>query len=167
MSIRFVPAFLLTAILCGCDSPGESMINPSGSTRWRKPGVPGLDSGYCNYVGKLFLLWATDGRGGGGGTAYTREAGTQSDGHVNFDNGRTIAFSCRFPDERTGKVTIDGTEFDVARGRVFLMKFEGDKFAVKQVDKDLSTIKLDAADFGAIGRADPTIRSFFEPAAGQ
>lgn len=143
------------------------MINPSGSTRWKKPGVPGLDSGYCNYVGKLFLLWATDGRGGGVGTAYTREAGTQSDGHVNFDNGRTIAFSCRFPDEQTGKVTIDGTEYDTAQGRVFLLKFEGDKLAVKQVKKDLSSIKLTQADFGEIGRADPAIKAFFESPAGQ
>jgi hypothetical protein len=126
-------------------------------------GVPGLDGGgHCHYVGKLLLVWAADASGGGGGSSTSGTHGIKGESRVTFRGGRTATVTFHTPDERSGTAAAEGVEYQLANGRVFLLKLAGDNVVVKQLDKDLSGIDLSTADYPAIGKADPAIRAFFE-----
>ncbi len=56
----------------------------------------------------------------------------------------------------------DQAEYDLARGRVYPMRHDGEKAVVKQVGMGLSGLDAPAADFAAVGRADPAIKAFFD-----
>jgi hypothetical protein len=170
MLVRFAAAYLVAAACTGCrpGAPDTAITTggPTGSKLWTGtgdgPGVPGLDGGgHCHCVGKLLLVWAADATGGGGGSTGGPH-GISGESRVTFRGGRTATVTFHLPDERSGTAQFEGTEYQLANGRVFLLKLVGDKVVVKQVDKDLSGIDLPTADFAAAGRADPVIRTFFE-----
>lgn len=163
MPVRFVWAALVAAVCCGCGPDRPPLGTSSGSHDWtREPaGVPGLDTGHCYYSGKLFVLWSTEGRDRSAGSTRTDAGGISGEGHVVLTNGRKVAFSFRLPDERSGTAVVDGTQYDLTNGRLFLVRPAGDACAVKQLDKDLSAFDP-SADLAALGRADPAIRTFFE-----
>jgi hypothetical protein len=101
------------------------------------------------------------------GSTRTDSQGVFGEGHVILKNGRKVDFSFRLPDERSGTAVVDGTEYDLTKGRLFLVRPEGETCVVKQVDNDLSGFDLASVDLAAIGRADPAIKGFFEVAPKQ
>lgn len=165
MSVRLL-SFGLLALCCGCGPSGNTFDRggPSGSRSWSgaKAGVPGLDSGHCHYVGKLLLVWAPEASGGGGGSTQGGQDGITGHGQVIFRNGKEAKFTFRMPDTKTGTADFEGKTYQLAEGRVFLLKPDRDRVVVKQVTKDLSGIDPSKADLAEIGRADPEIKGFFE-----
>lgn len=83
------------------------------------------------------------------------------------ERGQEVPYSFRMPDEKTGTAVFDRSEYQLAAGRLFLLKIVTDKVVVKQIDNDLSGIDPTTADFPAVGRADPVNKAFFETAAGR
>jgi hypothetical protein len=167
--VRLLAACLLAAIGIGCrrEAPANSIATggSTGSKLWTgtSEGVPGLDGGgNCYFVGKLLLLWAADATSGGGAPTTGGSDGISGASRFNFRGGRTSTVTFHISDERSGTVQCEGTEYQLANGRVFLLKLVGDKVVVKQVTKDLSDIDPLSADLAAIGRADPAIKAFFE-----
>ena len=65
---------------------------------------------------------------------------------------------------REGPTTVEfeGQTYQLADGRLFLVKLDGEKVVVKQVAKDLAGIDPSKADLAAVGKADPEIKGFFE-----
>lgn len=157
---------LLVALLCSCQPapPSIPLVGTSGSRLWSGPagGVPGLDSGHIRYMGNLLVIWAADASESGGGSTSGKD-GVHGDGFLTLKNGRKVNYSFRLPDAKSGTLTLDGTEYDLANGRVFLVKPAGDKLEVKQIEKDFSTTEFNGADLAAIGRGESAIRTFFEP----
>ncbi|VTS01387.1 unnamed protein product [Gemmata massiliana] len=165
MPVRLVFVCLIAALCCGC-SPGGATLpaETSGTHTWSGPadGVPGLDSGTCYYVGKRFIIWAADTRGGGGGGHTGDATGVRGNGHISFVNAPTLTFSFQLPHGKPGTAVVDGTEYDLSESGLVLVKREGDKFVVKQLAKDLSGFDAQSANFSTYGRADPQIKAFFE-----
>jgi hypothetical protein len=170
-AVRVVTSVLLAVLVAGCGKPaparpGLSLGGPSGSSLWvdgaNPKAVPGLDAGACYYKGKLLLFWADDvASSGGGGSESSGEV--RGDGQFVTTAGRTVGFKYHITGEKTGAVVIDGVEYDLARGNVFLVKTGGARAVVRQIDKDLSGVNLDTPDFRVIGRSDPKIAEFFQP----
>ena len=167
--VRLAAACLVAATCSGCrpGAPDTAIAagGPTGSKLWTGTGggagVPGLDGGgHCHYVGKLLLVWAADATGGGGSTTGGPH-GIRGESRVTFRGGRTVTVTFHIPDERSGTAQVEGAEYQLANGRVVLLKLVADKVVVKQVTMDLTGIDLAAADFAAVGRADPAIRAFF------
>ena len=170
MIARLTPALLAAVVCSGC-SPGPTTTTagePSGSKSWSMPadgsGVPGLDGGSIYYIGTRFVVWAADGRGGGGGSTTSGRDGTAGDGHVLLSGGHRVAFRFSLPAGGSGTATVNGADYDLAKGRLFLVKPAGEKLEVRQLDADLSGIHPGKADLGAVGRANPEIKAFFETA---
>jgi hypothetical protein len=169
MRCGLISALFAAVFCCGCrPTPPDVIIStggPTGSHLWTKsaegPDVPGLDSGRVYYVGKLLLMWTAAASGGSEGTTSSGRDGARGDGQVTFRGGKQVPYTFRMPDEKTGTVVIDGTEYQLTGGRVFLVKRVGDTVVVKQLDKDLTGIDLAKTDFQALGRADPAITGFF------
>jgi len=161
-----VSAVAIAALFSGCSSAstnsGNSAGGPTGSSLWvgTATDVPGLESGHVSYVGKLIVVWAADGTGGGGNMSGDAE-GIRGDGLITFRTGQKSSYTYRIPKKNSGVAVFEGVEYQLAAGRVFLLKVVNGKVTVKQHDKDVSGIDFPAADFPAIGRADPAIREFF------
>ncbi|HVK13874.1 MAG TPA: hypothetical protein VM597_34345 [Gemmataceae bacterium] len=167
MSVRLLTFALLAA--CGGCQPGPGTTfsaGPSGCRTWagEAGGVPGLDGpGQAYYEGKRLLVWAA-GASGGGGSTHTARGRTSGHGEVIFRDGKTVRFTFDLPEGASGTLDVEGRAYSLADGRVFLLKRAGDGVAVKQVGLDVSGIDPGTADFATIGRADPAVKGFFDPA---
>lgn len=78
---------------------------------------------------------------------------------------REIAFFGEIQSGEKGQITIKGESYDLAKGCLFLVSSVGDDFHVKQMDKDVSELKLEKPDLVAFGKANPEIKAFFSGAA--
>jgi hypothetical protein len=63
-------------------------------------------------------------------------------------------------DGRTGAVTVNGTTYDAAAGRVFLVATRGGQVRVRQVRADLAGVRPQRAGFLALADGDPEIARF-------
>ena len=154
----------------GCKPSSNAPVNranwSSGSKTWTHATegmpVPGLDEGACTYHGRSLMIWTDSTNIGSSSTNSDSTQGLRGDGRLKNRTGRNVTFSFHLPSEDTGSVVIDSVDFDVTKGRLFLVKTEGPRTTVKQVDRDLSTIDLGLKDFQQFGRKDAVIRGFFE-----
>ena len=125
-----------TVIVVWSDAPLCSSIGSSGNT------IEGA------------LVW------GGKGTLVYR--GT--DGQLN----REIAFSTEFQDAhevQKGQFTINGESYDLTNGGLFLVSGADGNVQVKQLNRDVSELRLTPHDLVAFGQADPEINGFFSKAS--
>jgi hypothetical protein len=169
MVARVLFMCLLSLPVVGCKRAAPAALidtgGPSGTTTWHlapQDGskLPGIDEGGAQYIGKLLVIWSSETNGGGCSDSQN-SAGITSKGRINFTNGRQINFELVTADGKTGRVTIDGTNYELADGPLFLVAPDGDKYRVKQLKKDLSGLELKAEGFQAFGRSDADIMEFF------
>ena len=83
-------------------------------------------------------------------------------------DGRKIAWSCPTQDGTSGTVTIDGQQFDLAKGAVFLISAKEKKTKVDQLTVDMSKLQGGAVQEKLRGLADtePRIAAFITQARG-
>ena len=116
--------------------PVISLDGPSGSASWIHgpdggPPIPGIDDGSAFFAGRLFLVWADMPSGTSGSGSSGGPGGFKADGPLTTQNGRRVPFECTSPDGKSGQVVIDGTPYDLAAGRLFLVATGGGKVTVK------------------------------------
>jgi hypothetical protein len=58
------------------------------------------------------------------------------------------------------KVRLNGKEYDVSKGAVFLVKTEGEKTEVEQLAKDLSALQADPKSVEEFARKDAAVSKF-------
>lgn len=142
---------------------------PSGTITWLpivenvKP-LPGIDQGSIYHPGTAFVIWC-DAGGGGGGSASENMHGIKSRGSLLARDRRRVEFHCETKDGKTGQVKIDGIAYELSNGNLFLVSTEGDKSLVKQLKRDLSTLKFERESLEAFARNDADIAGFFTKAA--
>jgi hypothetical protein len=91
---------------------------------------------YCTQGERVvFVIWADACNGGSG----SHGPGEQS-GNLHAKDGREIAWECNTTDGRTGKAKIDGVEYDLAKGCVFLVSTQNKQTTVQQCAKDVAGI---------------------------
>jgi hypothetical protein len=86
--------------------------------------------------GRVYLVLAADGCSGG-----DSGSGPTARGHLYAVDGRKIAWSCTAPDGTSGTVIIDGQQFDLAKGAVFLVSARENKTKVEQLAVDMSKLQ--------------------------
>src|SRR5262245_49274178 len=113
--------------------------------------------------GRVYLLLAADGCSGGGSGS-----GPTAQGQLYAVDGRKIAWSCTTQDGASGIVTIDGQQFDLAKGAVFLISAKENKTRVEQLAVDISRLQGGPVEEELPGLADtePRIAAFFKTARG-
>jgi hypothetical protein len=143
---------------------GPSVGGPNGFITWTPAGKdkpwPGIDQGSVYHLGTTFVLWS-DAPGGGGGSSSSNAQGVQCQGSVLGREGRRIEFHCNTKDGKTGRVTINGADYNLADGNLFLVATEGDRIQVKQLKRSLGTLKFERETLEAFGKNDPDIAGFF------
>jgi hypothetical protein len=178
--------------LTGC---GKKEVSPKAEATKRRPAVslerqeireimPGSDHASVFFLSHkltsdakpVFIVW-TDARSYSGGTGYPypennpprtyiaggdymiRFGGTGDD----FD--RTVGLEFEIHELKKGKVSIEGKSYDLADGSLVLVSGDGDDLRVKQLRRDVSTLRPEPNELIAFGKATPEIKAFFSNTA--
>ncbi len=133
--------FALVIFLSGCGTgstpPGASRISTS---------APGMNIAFLRWKEGLIVLFVDDvkgghGSGGSGSTDNPVHVSTVSAGAP--DSG---GYNCQLEttDGKSANCRINGKEFDLSNGTLFVIKAKGDQVEVHQLMRDLTKIPFDA-----------------------
>jgi len=144
--------------------PPVDLKGPSGSTTWsssvgKDSSVPGIDQASI-YAARGFVVWG-DFSGGAGGRESIDKDGLKCQAHLWDEKAnRRIEFTCETKDGKSGKATIEGRDYDLANGTLFLVSAHGGQHRVKQLKRDVSHLQS-APELKEFGKSDPDIVGFF------
>jgi len=157
----------LCLILIGChQAPPATHSLPAGSLSmsWQPPdqsnAVPGIDEGCVQIMEGIVGVWG-DSPGGSGGNTRSGTNGFQGEGYLQTREGKKVEFHVETKDGKTGTVVLDGKNYDLTQGNLFLVSFDGQQWRVKQLQVDLSRLTKDPESFKAMAKANPAIAEFF------
>jgi hypothetical protein len=85
----------------------------------------------------------------------SKEEGVQSSG-----DGRRFEWSLETGDGRAVKCRLDGKEYHLAKGKLFLVKTKGGKTEVEQLSTDVSAVSTDAKSIEDFARMDSAVSKF-------
>jgi hypothetical protein len=172
-SWRLAAALVLAAGAAGCDS-GQPQGWGVRSIEWShfaagEPEKPGIDQASVRLgsygKGTALVVWS-DGRGGTIGSNYDRQrGGVHYAGEILADDGRRIAIDCLATDLAKGTATIDRQKFDLASGRVLLVKTSGGGLVVEQLARDPDTLPQEVEALRKFAARDAEIQAFFKGGA--
>ncbi|VTS06831.1 hypothetical protein [Tuwongella immobilis] len=154
--MRSVAVFLLVVV-------GLLNVGCAGGTR----GAGGLHVGNArgSFVSQddklVFVVLGDEGNGGSAGTGFDRFTGA-----LRTDDGREIPWQVRTGDGKSGRATIDGVEYDLAQGCLFLVSTRDRKTQVRQVPRDPSGVTHWDVERAVVqwAESDPEIREFVKAA---
>jgi hypothetical protein len=177
-----VVSVLLAIIAVGCDSrPGPSApkIDFHKVLDWpwavdRPTGTAGIDYGalWCAMDRSdtpLVVIWF-DGRPAGQqiGRGKWTPQGSENKQPVRFDSGAVVTFEYRTEAGKSGMLDfrIDGKEYDLDAGRLFLVSVRGDATHLVQLQRDIGpeAMPFTTDSVAAIVKNDREIREFFSDA---
>jgi hypothetical protein len=147
--------------LVGCSRTPGKVWGSSGTTSHQRE-----NGTLINYTveqlrcdDRVYLVLAANGcrgSGGGGGSGTYR-------GQLSAKDRRKIAWSCSTPDGTSGKVVIDGQEFDLTGGSLFLVSTKDKPTRVEQLVMDAGQLQAAAdTEISEWAKADPRIGKFLE-----
>jgi hypothetical protein len=138
------------------------------------PLVPGID--YCFYSSASYMesegpgpphpafvvfVWGDFASGGAGGRKDVSKDGLKFGGHLwNQHGNRRVEFAGETKDGKTGRMTLDGNEYDLADGTLFLVSARRG-YRVKQLKRDMARFQDAGELFQDFSKNDPEIRDFF------
>jgi hypothetical protein len=185
MKRRMLRMFAVTFVACIC-LPGCGHDWGGGVNSARQGGY---DYGTVHLTcdNRVYLLMAVDGRPMGGvpqpkpldGRSGGRfiAPNTRPGGYHRFGDPapREVTWSSTTRDGKTGNVTIDGQEFDLGKGGLFLISLMNNRTKVEQLATDLSQLDGSADNatglklwhgFAALGKREPRFETFWRETAG-
>ena len=168
--LALVCALSISLGFSGCSrSSVKNWGSGSGSETRRENGT----SVTCTHVwlqgdGRTCLVLAASGCSGSGGEAARSVGQLQTrPGYLHARDGRKIAWSLSTQDGKSGKVVIDGQEFDLDQGALFLVSAKDKPTRVEQLKVDPSQLQAMAVEpfldqLLEQAKGDPQIAKFLE-----
>lgn len=173
---RTLPAVVLLCIasafsLSGC-GPKQPSVGFKTFAQWSitithpkhpgKEGGPGISdalvSGGLWNNQPVFILWAPGGSPSPGAGSFD-PLNPQLRYRGRFSNGTMC--ECDTTDGKTGTLRLADTNYSLADGAFFLVAVQGETLRVKQLKRDLTTLKDGEENFLELAKSDAEIRSFF------
>jgi hypothetical protein len=160
----FVPAaFGLAIFMLGCTTrttpPGPDTVASS---------TVGLSLTYLKWKEGTSLLLVDDiflgGNHQSGGSGSTNNPLYTGGGSAKAADGRSYKWQVETTDGKTVKFTIDGKDYDLSKGALFVMNAKGEKIEVHQLQRDLSAIPFDARKCEEALKKDAEVMKLLGPA---
>jgi hypothetical protein len=128
----------------------------------------GIEIEHRTCDGRVYLVVAADGCSGGSSSSESGPTGSTTGGRLNAVDGRKIAWSCTTADGTRGTATIDGQQFDLANGAVFIVWAKDKKTRVEQLALDMAKLQGGPVPqkLRALAETHPRIAAFFKEADG-
>jgi hypothetical protein len=154
-------AVLMLGSLVGFAGCGRDSVPPQrpANTDTGGSSIGGTGPRYGFWGGKLaVVVWfdtddSSQGFSGEGGTAVYQGLFAPLDG-------RRFAWRCRTSDGKTGTLVIDGQQYDMAKGALFLVSTKGGKTEVQQLSRDLAPFNPDKEGLERLAKEDPDVARF-------
>jgi len=89
----------------------------------------------------------------------------QQIGTLASHDGRSFSYELETTDGRGLKCRLDGKEYDLAKGTLFLVNTKGAKRKMEQLSRDLSAVQPEVESCKDFARKDPALNKFFGPGA--
>jgi hypothetical protein len=152
----------LLTLMFGC-GPGTE---PGGSTFF---GVFKKASVYAGGwgTGTAVVIWTDIEQGGSSGLSGSPGRREYSGGMGAMPDGRKVQWKCVTTDGKTGPVTINGIEHQLANGPLFLVTTRNGKTEVKQLQRDFSKMVADVESMNRLTLQDKDVSQFIEAADGK
>ncbi len=172
-SVTALVGLVLAGILLvrGCDrKPRIGRASAAWQTRAARRQVHGIDDGAAYFGryqdGNAIVVWV-DSMGCGfpidAGWDKTRKCAKYA-GYVKSVSGHKVSIECYVHERMKGSMTINGQEYDLADGSLFLIAFRSPEIRVGQIDQDIFNMKMGEARRQLVEDV-PEIRAFFEAPA--
>lgn len=166
-----VTIFLSSALVIatgGCRQPAPPAgampsARPNGGILWmatHPEALPGIDQGTLEIAGGEYAVWYDEAVGSSISNSSNQQ-GSQSEGYVLKPDRSRITFRSRVAADGSGQVSLDGVEYNLASGRLFLVTTHGGKTRVKQLRRDLSPLTIDREVLAKFAAEDEEMRLFF------
>lgn len=147
---------ILALVACGRSTP---------------PGPNAVFGGIGSEAGYLLLDWQeglriliwddiVEGDHHNSGSGSTTDPVFHQSGGASAPDGRGYEYSVETSDGQQADFTIDGIPYDLAQGKLFLIRTAGDGTQVQQLDLDLSNLTPTNDGIEAFGQATPEIAAF-------
>ena len=151
---------LISVLCCGC-KPSATPLGPNstfgkvGQTsylllRWRD--------------GTSVMMWFDAQQLTGGGSGSSGEATYRQTGSVTNSDGRRVEWRVETTNATLITIEIDGTQYDLAQGTLFLVKTRGGETQVQQLKRDLTTMKATREGCVALAETDTDVKDFVREA---
>jgi hypothetical protein len=88
-------------------------------------------------------------------------------GYASSPDGRRIDWEWKSSDREGGALQINGTAYDLGRGRLFLVSTKGGPVRVTQVHVDLADVAPDPQGFAALAQREPKVAQFIAERSAQ
>src|SRR5262249_44734558 len=111
---------------------------------------------YCLWQNRVALVVFTDVTGGG--SAGIGPPGPKYHWEAAAPDARRIAWACETDAGSSGRVTINGQEYELAQGPLFLVSVGGEKTHVSQLRRDFG--KMEPGQVHSLPRDDPDVAAF-------
>jgi hypothetical protein len=160
---RFAPVIAVALTITAWGTlPGCSRHSWSGGG----DSAGGVDIEHRTCDGRVYLVVAAAGCSGGSSSSASGPTGMTTGGELNALDGRKIAWSCTTADGTRGTVTVDGQQFDLAGGGVFLVSAKEKKTKVEQLAVDMSKFRGGPVpqELRGLAETHPRIAAFFKEA---
>jgi hypothetical protein len=99
-----------------------------------------------------------------GGSGSTNNPIYSGSGSAKAADGGAYKWQVETTDGKAVKFSIDGKEYDLSKGSLFVMKVKGDKTEVHQLKRDLSTIPFDTRKCEEALKKDAEVMKLLSPA---
>lgn len=165
--VRFVRGFgllpALAAILISL-----LLVACGGATAPGPNAISGSVEGGVNYLlldwqeGLRIMFWDDVAYGGhfSSGSSSTADALFRQEGDTQGADGRGYAYTLETSDGLEADFAIDGVDYDLSQGNVFVISVAGDGKEIQQLDVDLAGVSPTYEGIEAFGRATPAIAAF-------
>jgi hypothetical protein len=160
--LSFFFAFSLLALSFGC-GPGTEPGGPTFFGVFKKTSV--YSGGWG--TGTAVVIWTDIEQGGSSGLSGSPGRREYSGGMGAMPDGRKVQWKCMTTDGKTGPVTINGVEHQLANGPLFLVTTRNGKTEVKQLQRDFSKMVADVESMNRLTLQDKDVSQFIEAADGK
>jgi hypothetical protein len=141
------------------------LLAVSGCSRTTPPG-PDTAYGQFEGTGYVFYRWeqglrlmiwhdATDAISSGSGS--TSDPVYHVEGQAVYSDGSTLSWTIETRDGQSAQFTLNGTDYDLSAGTLFLVSTRGGSPQVEQLRRDLSGVQPNRESILAFAQADPDI----------
>jgi hypothetical protein len=158
--------------LFGCGGPSPPQGSGTGWVTWERfqeiNPKAGIDKAQANLgiwkseSDRLAFLILTDFVGASPSRSSGKGKGPEKyEGQQKAPDGQQVEWQCETTDGKTGKMTINGSTYELAKGALFLVSTQGGKVEVRQLQRDLLKVKPDQESVEKLLKDDPDVGSFF------
>jgi hypothetical protein len=160
VALRHAFALLVIVMYAGCQ-PSSAPKSPTGGIQEIGKGTIAFyrwEQGQTVMIGTDIRFGSTSSGESVTGPPWVRK----QEGSIAGQDGRTLAWRLEHKEGQKITCRLNGTDFDLEKGNLFLVKSSDGKIEIEQTSQDLSAVKIDSESFKDFVRKNPAVNELIQ-----